>query len=64
MSAILKRLIPAAVKQTAASVISFSTSCYSSEDESGAGDGSLMRLVLDILSNASLDTDTITMAAR
>ncbi|XP_070194933.1 HEAT repeat-containing protein 1-like isoform X2 [Littorina saxatilis] len=64
VSAILRRLIPAAVKQTALDVISSSSSSYSSEDESESSRVFLMSLVHSIMTGVTMDTETITLAAR
>lgn len=66
VAALLQRLIPAAVKQTALNIISSSSSSYSSagEDESNLPGLHLMSVVYEIISGVTMDTETITLAAR
>ena len=65
VSAILQRMIPAAVKQTALDIISSSSSSsYSSEDESDGPGPYLMSVVHDIMAHVTMDTETVTLAAR
>ena len=65
VAAILERMIPAAVKQTALDIISSSSSSsYSSEDESDGPRPSLMSVVHDMMAHVTMDTETVTLAAR
>lgn len=65
MSAILQRMIPAAVKQTALNIVSSSSSSsYSSEDESDGPGPYLMSIVHDIMAHVTMETETVMLAAR